>query len=306
MKGLELSRAFWEACGRPMLEERFPDLLPLLAVGLVGPGSECWGYDDALSADHDFEPGFCVFLPEEDLVDRRSEFLLERAYNALPRVFRGVSRGALKPAGGNRHGVFRTADWYAEKTGLSTRPVGWKSFAALPDQALAEVTNGAVFLDEYGEFTAIREAWLRPPGDLVLKKLCGFLLTMSQTGEYNHARCLLRGDAAAAHLTADEFVKACVGAAFWAEGRAVPYYKWEFRALRELPDAGRLAALLEKILLNDDPAQRIGEAIGETLRRLHARDFLPETCADLQRAAFLLQDRIVDSELRNLSPLALA
>ena len=76
MNGLELSRAFFETWGRPILEESFPQLRPFLAVGLCGPGSECFGYDDAVSRDHDFEPGFCLFLPEEAVVDRRSEFLL--------------------------------------------------------------------------------------------------------------------------------------------------------------------------------------------------------------------------------------
>ena len=64
MNGLELSRAFYETHGRPMLEADFPELLPLIAVGLFGSGSECLGYDDDVSEDHDFEPGFCILLPE--------------------------------------------------------------------------------------------------------------------------------------------------------------------------------------------------------------------------------------------------
>ncbi|MBR6290947.1 MAG: hypothetical protein IKR53_05835, partial [Clostridia bacterium] len=67
MKGLDISRAYFEQHGRPMLEEKFPDLLPLLAAGLVGEGSECSRYDDETSRDHDFEPGFCLFLPGEDV-----------------------------------------------------------------------------------------------------------------------------------------------------------------------------------------------------------------------------------------------
>ena len=89
MKGLELSRFFFEEHGRPVLEAEFPELLPLLAVGLFGSGSECFGYDDEVSQDHDFEPGFCIFLPGEERIDRRSEFLLERAYGRLPRSYLG-------------------------------------------------------------------------------------------------------------------------------------------------------------------------------------------------------------------------
>ncbi|MBO7292460.1 MAG: hypothetical protein J6V07_00835, partial [Clostridia bacterium] len=89
MKGLELSEAYFRTHGLPMLERDFPGLLPHLAAGLLGSGSECFGYDDDLSTDHDFEPGFCLFLPSEEVVDRRTAFLLERAYAALPAEFMG-------------------------------------------------------------------------------------------------------------------------------------------------------------------------------------------------------------------------
>ena len=59
MKGLELARDYFERCGRPMLERDFPELMPFLAAGLCGSGSECFGWDDEVSRDHDFEPGFC-------------------------------------------------------------------------------------------------------------------------------------------------------------------------------------------------------------------------------------------------------
>ena len=105
MKGLELARGYYEAYGKPMLEEKFSHLLPKIAVGLVGSGSECFGYDDDLSQDHDFEPCFCLFLPSEEEISRRDAFLLERAYAKLPDSFLGYKRSPLSPVGGNRHGV---------------------------------------------------------------------------------------------------------------------------------------------------------------------------------------------------------
>ena len=68
MKGLELAEQYYVNCGKDMLAQ-FPQALPFLAVGLAGSGSECCGYDDETSRDHDFEPGFCIFLPGEDVVD---------------------------------------------------------------------------------------------------------------------------------------------------------------------------------------------------------------------------------------------
>ena len=76
MNGLELSERFYLECGKPMLAEQFSDCLPHLAVGLFGSGSECFGFDDEVSRDHDFEPGFMILLPGEDVVDRRTAFLL--------------------------------------------------------------------------------------------------------------------------------------------------------------------------------------------------------------------------------------
>ena len=72
MRGLELSRAYYENCGAAMIHEQFPEIEHLTAAALTGSGSECYGFDDEVSRDHDFEPGFCLFLPGEEAVDRRT------------------------------------------------------------------------------------------------------------------------------------------------------------------------------------------------------------------------------------------
>ena len=118
MKGLELSRKFYETYGAPMLHEKFPELEDKLAIGLVGDGSECFGYDDDISRDHDFEPGFCIFVPDD--IDSSTEFKLERAYAKLPKSFEGVDRLKISPVGGSRHGVIKTGDFYLAKTGSRT------------------------------------------------------------------------------------------------------------------------------------------------------------------------------------------
>ena len=69
-KGLDLCEAFFEEYGLPMLQSEFPAYLPYIAAGLVGEGSECFGFDDEISRDHDFGPGFCLWLTDsvyEDL-----------------------------------------------------------------------------------------------------------------------------------------------------------------------------------------------------------------------------------------------
>ncbi len=303
MKGLELSRAFYEECGRPMLEREFPALLPLLAAGLFGSGSECFGYDDEISRDHDFEPGFCIFLPGENVVDRRSEFLLERAYAKLPKEFRGISREILLPVGGNRHGVLRTDEFFRRTVGSPDGALTAQQWLTLPEQALVEATNGAVFFDEYGEVTRIRDALRYFPEDVRRKRLAGQLLLMGQAGQYNFSRCLAHGERAAARLAAHEFVRAALSALFLLERRYQPYYKWSFRALRELPQASSLAQPLETLLTGGgiEEIERVSAAVAAMVRDQQLSD-VPDD--ELERHAYAVNDRIRDASIRNLHILA--
>lgn len=143
MQGIELAKAYFLEYGLPMLEENFQDILPFLAVGLCGSGSECYGYDDRFSQDHDFEPGFCIFVPEG--LDRKREFQLERAYAKLPKEFMGMQRSAVQAVGGNRHGVLHYAQFFKEKTGTEDGKLSIEDWFTLPDFSLLEATNDKLF-----------------------------------------------------------------------------------------------------------------------------------------------------------------
>ena len=197
MNGLEISRAYFDECGMPMLEEKFPELLPHVAAGLFGSGSECFGFDDELSRDHDFDPGFMLVLPDEDVIDRKQEFALERAYAALHKEFKGVERPMMAPVGGSRRGVMRMADFFKEKTGSTSGNLTMEQWLAVPSYALAEAVNGQVFFDGSGELTRVREALAHYPEDVRRKKLAGNLLLAAQAGI--HARACLRGLAQRVH-----------------------------------------------------------------------------------------------------------
>ena len=299
MKGLELSRAYFEEYGRPMLEEQFPALLPQLAAGLFGSGSECFGYDDEVSRDHDFEPGFCLFLPGEDVVNRRSEFLLERAYAKLPKSFLGFRREPLSPVGGARHGVLRTSEFFLKTVGTADGTLSAGQWLSLPEQALAEATNGALFFDNLGEVSRIREALRFFPEDIRRKRLAGQLLLMGQSGQYNFSRCLRHGESAAARLAAVEFVKAALSSLFLLFGRYQPYYKWSFRALRDISEAAPIIPSLETMLTagNEGLMEQIALRIVGYLR---AQGLSNLPGSELERHAYAVNDRIQDASIRNL------
>ena len=79
--GQDLARDFYTAC-RPSLMADIPEIMARAAVGLAGEGSECFGCDDALSRDHDFGPGFCLWLPQAELAADLPK--LEKALALLP------------------------------------------------------------------------------------------------------------------------------------------------------------------------------------------------------------------------------
>ncbi|MGX8692281.1 MAG: DUF4037 domain-containing protein [Clostridia bacterium] len=305
MKGLELSRAYFERYGRPMLDGQFPELLPYLAVGLFGSGSECFGWDDEVSRDHDFEPGFCLFLPEEEIVSRRQEFLLERAYAKLPKDFEGFSRAALLPVGGARHGVLRTAEFFQKTVGAANGALTAEQWLTLPEQALAEATNGALFFDNWGEVSRIRGQLAYFPEDIRLKRLAGRLLLMAQAGRYNVPRCLAHGESGAAQLAAIEFADSAMAAAFLLARRYRPYYKWRFRALRELPRLSELAQPLERILTTPCDEDKLAEieAVGAAVAaEVRAQGLAGDD--DPGKLAYAVNGRIRDAQLRNLHILA--
>ena len=52
--GIQMAEDFYLEYGIPMLEKKFPSFINKIAVGKVGEGSECFGYDDTFSGDDNF------------------------------------------------------------------------------------------------------------------------------------------------------------------------------------------------------------------------------------------------------------
>ena len=311
MKGMELAKAYYEQFGKPMLEEQFPELLPKIATGLAGSGSECFGFDDPVSEDHDFEPGFCIFLPGEDEIDSRQAFRLERAYAALPKEFMGYERSRMAPVGGARHGVIRISDFLQDKTGTPDGKLSVYRWLSVPEESLAETVNGEIWHDGPGTLSAVREELAFLPEDVRLKKLAGNVLLMGQAGQYNYARCLSHGETGAAQLAVVEFVKACMETVFLLNKVYPPYYKWRFRAMRGLDKLSLLAELMEYLLTTDNEGemarekQAVMESIaGDVIDELNEQELTKAVCMDLEKHAYSVNDRIEDPNLRNMHILA--
>ncbi len=305
MKGIELARAFYEEYGKPMIEREFAEYADRIAVGLVGRGSECYGFDDSISTDHDFEPGFCIWLTEAD--EREFGFRLFRAYSNLPREYNGVKLKERSNGDFSGRGVMTITEFYREYTGKKEGPELIGDWLYIPSHFLAEATNGEVFCDPLGEFTRIREK-IRGgmPEDVRLKKIASCALLIAQSGQYNFSRCLSHGECGAARLALSEFVQKSIEMVFLLNKEHMPYYKWSFRAMKDLDILGDKACLLEKLL--DTPNEQSPEisqgiesfcasVVGE-LKKQGLTDFDDDY---LERHAYSINEKIADNRLRNSS-----
>lgn len=310
MKGLELAEKFYNEFGKNMLNGDFAHLKKYLAVGLVGSGSECLGFDDDTSQDHDFEPAFCIFLPDEDLVSAQDEFNLKKAYLKLPKEFLGESRNLINPVGGNRHGVIRISDFFESKVGSKTGDLSKDAWFFISEQFLLEATNGEIFEDNLGLLTEIRGKLAYLPQEVRLKKLAGNLLLMAQSGCYNYARCIRRNETGAAQLALGEFVNAALKTIFLLNRQYIPYYKWAFRALKELPLLSNLYHSLEFLISSGNTqaevklkSEIIESVCLEIANALKNENLTNGNSTNLEQLAYEVNDKIKDPNIRNLNVL---
>lgn len=305
MKGIEISRAFYEEYGKLMIERDFAEYKDRIAVGLVGHGSECFGFDDEISRDHDFEPSFCIWLTAED--ESEFGFQLFRAYQKLPKGFMGIELKEKSLLGNGQRGVSTISDFYKQYTGRDGAPESDLDWLYTPSHFLAEATNGAVFYDPLGEFTRIREKIKSGmPEDVRLKKIASCAFYMAQSGQYNFERCLCHGEYGAARLALNDFVRNAVETVFLLNRAHMPYYKWAFRSMRDLNILGDKTRLLERII--DMPNQErdklkngIDIFCADVIDELIRQNITSSRSNYLEDHAYSINGRIQDPKIRNMS-----
>ena len=253
MKGLELSKRYYEAYGREMLETKFSHIRNQVAAGLVGQGSECFGFDDGISMDHDFGPSFCIWLPRKTYEEYGPQ--MQAAYEALPGAFMGFPARISQEQGRGRVGVLCLEDLYQGILGQDTVPVSDGEWLALCEEKLATATNGSVFEDRLGRFSAIRDGLLEYyPKKVWIRRLVQSLAKAAQAGQYNYARAMKRGERIAAELALAEFIKEIMGTVYLLNKKYAPYGKWTHRGMKELSSCSEIGEMLN-LLYTVDPAQ---------------------------------------------------
>jgi len=269
--GLEIARLYYEEFGRKMIHEKFPSYENRIAVGLAGEGSDCFGFDDEVSRDHDWGPGFCMWLTNDDYekIGKR----LQEEYDKLPGDFMGYKK-RTSPILGKRDGVSPISMFYTMTTGKSKAPTTDSEWLMTDDDKFATAINGEVFRDDLGEFSAIRDSiMLYYPNHIWRRKIAYTAASMSQTGQYNYNRMLGRGDRVTAAICLGDFIKHTMSMLYLLDKKYAPYYKWMFKGLESSEDA---KSIRDKLMVlagsgpdNKQVAEIIEEICSEILERLH-------------------------------------
>lgn len=252
MKGLELSHQFFNTYGKPMIKEKFYQYRNRIAVGMAGEGSECLGFDDALSRDHDWGPGFCLWLDDGDF--EQIGKTLEAEYNNLPKLFMGFPRITAKLSR-KKVGVFRVTDFYYRFIGLPHAPKSNTQWMNLSDEYLCACTNGKIFFDPLGKFLDIRKKLLDfYPEDVRLFKIAAKCMSCAQSGQYNFLRSVRRGELFAAAYAQNTFCSEVICLVFLLNKKFAPFYKWKHRAIRELGNLGEFVYenIAKLFIVNDN------------------------------------------------------
>lgn len=243
--GRQMFEDFYYEYGEPMLQKKFPAFLDKIAIGKVGEGSDCFGFDDEISLDHDFGPGFCMWVTKATY-DQIGTFL-QAEYDKLPTTFRGVTRTNME-TGKGRVGVCIIEDFYKRIIGIEKTPVTLEEWSKVEEFALATATNGWILKDEEGIFTRIRNQLLEYyPNEIWLSKIAQSMYSISQYGQYNYGRMARRADVVTAEQCRSQFIKSVMELIYLLNRTYAPYYKWMFKGMEKLDDFG-LAEKLNQLI----------------------------------------------------------
>ena len=294
--GQELSRRFYHAAVRPLLDRFFPRLPH--SAALVGYGSDVLGFDTPMSRDHMWGPRLVLFLQPAGVAEMRAA-VDETLRNHLPLTFEGYPTHFTQPAqdrvrwmatkdeGPVDHLVVihSIPEFIRQELGVDlSAPLEARDWLVLPQQKLLAVTAGEVYHDDL-DLASIRARFaFYPPGVWLYLLACQW--TRIAQEEAFVGRTGSQGDDLGSRLIAARLVHDLMGLAFLLEKRYAPYAKWFGAAFRRL----EIAPVLEPILAS-------ALAATEWQAREAALSQAYEIMADRQNAAGLTEP--LDAQTRS-------
>lgn len=180
IKGLELSESFFNENKALLFKKISSNAIEYITIGLFGFGSECYGVDDEISEDHDFDQGFIILV--EDSVPLTDFLKIKQAYDCLPKLYK---RFCLLNQ--TKHGVHYMKEYL--------NYLGVNDIKNISDESKALLLNGKLFYQGFASTFANLRYDIRKNSnydfliDLSLKAL-----EINKYIPYNLKRSLDRGD----------------------------------------------------------------------------------------------------------------
>lgn len=180
IKGLELSESFFNE-NKALLFKKIPsNAIEYITIGLFGFGSECYGVDDEISEDHDFDQGFFILV--EDSVPLTDFLKIKQAYDCLPKLYK---RFCLLNQ--TKHGVHYMKEYL--------NYLGVNDIKNISDESKALLLNGKLFYQGFAStFSNLRYDIRKNSNYDFLIDLSLKALEINKYIPYNLKRSLDRGD----------------------------------------------------------------------------------------------------------------
>ena len=248
MPARELVGAFYREIVGPLLADRSH------AAALLGWGSDVLGFDTERSTDHGWGPRLLVFLDDDADVPAVNQ----RVATGLPERFQGwpVRYGWDEVPADHRVTVTTLSGWLIDHLGvdatLGMGPIDW---LVTPQQRLLGVTSGAVYADQTGELTRVRNRLAWYPDDVWRWLLACQWRRLAQEEAFVQ-RTAEVGDELGSAVIANRLARDVMRLALLLERRYAPYSKWLGTAFARLDQTDGLGRHLEAAVHARDLEQR--------------------------------------------------
>jgi hypothetical protein len=282
--GLELNERFYAEVVGPLVDP-WPH-----AAARLGTGSEVLGFDTERSTDHGWGPQLLI-------VTDAVESVLASVEAGLPATFRGwpVCYGWDDIPVAHHVVVSTLREWLVSQIGTSL-PLTATDWLLVPQQKLLEVTRGAVYHDDTGELTVVRDTLAWYPDDVWLWMLASQWHRVAQEEAFI-GRTAEVGDELGSRIVTARVTRELMRLWFLLHRVYWPYTKWFGSAFSALPDQlgaaltdGDIVTALE-VVANRHNQLGITEPVDPSTRPFYNRPF-----------TVLMADRFTEACLARVSP----
>ncbi len=256
----------------PMITDKFPEYEGRIAVGVVGEGSDCYGYDDLFSFDHDNNVRLFLWLTKEDVGIYGKN--LQKEYEKALFEFYSEQNISLNFVQNQSSigGVYEINTFYFDLLETNYIPNADEQWMSVKEENLSKACNGKVFRDDLGSFLTIRNHLSSYyPKKVWLYRIAKKLHEYSQSAQYNYSRMMARKDYVTAKLAMSDGIKNGMALVYLINRTYAPYYKWMRRGIKDMKKLPEIGDIMDAICDMEDQ-RKAWEGVRYTTKGVNGAD----------------------------------